>query len=177
MIRKPARIVSPPLMPALSKPLALGVLALLASALLAYVALRALPAEERPRPGQSPRAVVSLQLAALRQVDEPEPDAGFATVFRFASPENQRQTGPLPRFTRLLRSAPYAVLINHREAVVLAAIEQGERASVPVDVTSRAGRVYRFVFLLRRVADPSCPGCWRTEGVIPPVEAAPAPET
>ncbi|WP_123212864.1 DUF4864 domain-containing protein [Stagnimonas aquatica] len=164
-------------MPSPLKPAVLWLLPLLGGGLLAYAWLRAPAVVTQPEPGQSPRTVVSLQLAALREVDAPEPEAGFATVFRFASPENQRQTGPLPRFARLLRSGPYGALINHREALVLAAIEQGGQARVPVDVTSRSGRIYRFVFLLRRVADPACPGCWRTDGVIPPADAASAPET
>lgn len=177
MIRKPIRFGSSSAMSPSLKPTAAWLLPLLGGALLAYGGLRAPAGIAQPAPGQSPHTVVSLQLAALRQVDEPAPEAGFATVFRFASPENQRQTGPLPRFSRLLRSGPYGALINHREAQVLAAIEQDGQAQVPVDVTSRSGRVYRFVFLLRRVADPACPGCWRTDGVIPPADAASSPET
>lgn len=176
MIRKPTRIGSLSAMSSPLRPAALWLLPLLGGGLLAYAWLRGPAVVTQPEPGQSPRTVVSLQLAALRQVDEPAPEAGFATVFRFASPENQRKTGPLPRFSRLLRSGPYGALINHRQAVVLAAIERGGQVSVPVEVTSRSGRVYRFVFLLRRADDPSCPGCWRTEGVIPPADAAASPE-
>ena len=39
-----------------------------------------------PSPELSPRDVVRIQLSALKHNDTPEPDAGIATVFRFASP-------------------------------------------------------------------------------------------
>ncbi|TAJ52477.1 MAG: hypothetical protein EPN60_03040 [Nevskiaceae bacterium] len=158
------------------KPAALWILPLFLAGLLAYAWMRGELGGAHPGRWQSPSTVVSLQLAALRQVDEPEPEAGFAIVFRFASPENQRKTGPLPRFSRLLRTGPYGALVNHREARLFAPIEQGARASVPVDVTSRSGQIYRYVFLLRKNTGEPCDGCWLTEGVVPPGAAGAAPE-
>lgn len=51
-----------------------------------------------PSPDLSPDQVVRIQLDAMARNDEPAPDSGIATAFKFASPENQAQTGPLDRF-------------------------------------------------------------------------------
>lgn len=139
-------------------------------------AAMAAPPPSNPNPDLSPSEVVSLQLDALREVDRPVTDAGFATVFRFASPENQAQTGPLPRFARMIREG-YGELINHRSARLLATIQQGEEALQPVEVTSRAGRVIRYVFLLRRIDEGPFAGCWMTDGVVQPADAGQSSET
>lgn len=130
----------------------------------------------QPSPRQSPAQVVTIQLQALREVDRPHPDAGFATVFRFASPENRAQTGPLPRFSRMIRDG-YGELVNHRSARLLTTLQQGEEAMQPVEVTSRAGRVIRYVFLLRRVDEGPDAGCWMTDGVVQAADAGRSSET
>ena len=130
----------------------------------------------QPNPRHAPRAVTEFQLRALQHVDEPVPDAGFAVVFRFSSPENRSKTGPLPRFSKMLRSG-YGELINHRSAKLLATVQQGDQALQPVEVTTRAGSVLRYVFVLRRQTQGSYRGCWMTDSVIPPEDAGRAQET
>lgn len=124
-----------------------------------------------PSPALSARQVVVAQLSALKAVDLPVKDAGFATVFRFASPENREQTGPLPRFSKMIREG-FGEMINHKSARLLTPVQQDEQLMQPVELVSLAGRTYRYVFLLRRVDSPSCPGCWMTDGVIPQDEGA-----
>lgn len=134
------------------------------------------PVATAPSPGLGAREVVLAQLAALRAVDSPTPGAGFATAFRFASPENRAQTGPAERFGQMIREG-YGELINHRSAQLLPALQQGQELAQPVDVTTRAGRVLRYVFLLRRVSEPGCRGCWMTDGVIQDQAAGNSSET
>lgn len=146
---------------------------LIAGLLWAGAAMAAAP---QPDPKLSPSQVVGFQLDALREVDRPVPDAGFATVFRFTSPENRAQTGPVERFSKMIREG-YGELINHRSARLLATIQQGEEALQPVEITSRAGRVIRYVFLLRRVDAGPYAGCWMTDGVVQPEDAGQSSET
>ncbi|HSY80300.1 MAG TPA: hypothetical protein VK807_00975, partial [Gemmatimonadaceae bacterium] len=51
-----------------------------------------------PTPSLSPNQVVEIVLTALQHNDNPQPDAGIATTFEFASPANRLETGPLQRF-------------------------------------------------------------------------------
>lgn len=120
----------------------------------------------QPSPRLSPRDVVKLQLDALKAVDQPVKDAGFATVFRFTSPGNRAQTGPLPRFAQMIRQG-FGEMINFKSAALLPTVQEADQALQPVEVTSLAGRKYRYVFVLRRQDDGNCIGCWLTDGVIP----------
>ena len=129
-------------------------------------------ASASPSPLLSPKQVVQLQLDALKAVDQPFKDAGFATVFRFASPENQGQTGPLPRFSKMIREG-FGEMINHKSSRLLTPIQQQGQLLQPVELVSLAGRTYRYVFLLRRIDSESCSGCWMTDGVIPQDDGEP----
>jgi len=139
----------------------------------ATLAFAAAPAAAAgPNPKLTPKQVVQLQLDALKAVDAPVKDAGFATVFRFASPENQGQTGPLPRFAKMIREG-FGEMLNHKSSRLLAPLQQQDQLLQPVELVSLAGRTYRYVFLLRRVDSENCAGCWMTDGVIPQDDAAP----
>ena len=56
-----------------------------------------------PDPALSPGDVVRIQLEALRRNDEQ--DRGIAVAFRFASPANRTNTGPLSRFIAMIKEA------------------------------------------------------------------------
>ena len=72
-----------------------------------------------PSPKLSPAEVVSAQLAALKNNDAD--DMGIRITFRFASPGNQAQTGPVDRFIAMLKNPAYRPMINyqsdHREPI------------------------------------------------------------
>ena len=53
----------------------------------------------------------------------PRREGDFAAVFAFASPQNQAATGPLERFTRMLRTPAYAPLIGHRAASIVTTMQ------------------------------------------------------
>lgn len=119
-----------------------------------------------PLPDLSPGDVVRIQLRALQQNDRPYRDAGIAIAFAFASPRNREQSGPLPRFVRMLHES-YGEMLDHRHARLSPAVVDGDDALQPVELTARDGRVYRFVFILRRGPAPGCGRCWLTDGVLP----------
>ena len=130
-----------------------------------------------PKPNASldPAAVVRIQLDALKHVDEPAHDAGFAIVFAFASPGNQAETGPLKHFAQMIRSS-YSELLNHRSAMFDAIRLDGDRALQAVEIVDHAGSVRRYVFLLSKQTDPPCAGCWMTDSVYPDPGAKPRQE-
>lgn len=125
-------------------------------------------APPRPSPRHSPEQVVSFQLAALRENDVPTADAGIATVFSFASPENQRATGPLANFVALVKSPPYRPLVGHTRAVRGAMRVAGAQALQEVAVTSAGGAETVYLFsLARQPAGAPNANCWMTDGVVP----------
>lgn len=121
-------------------------------------------AQATPGPGLSPADVVNAQIQALQRVDEPAPDAGMAVVFAFASPGNRAQTGPLPRFSRMVRQG-YGGLVNNRGATIEDVAIEDDTAFVATKVIARSGEVLTYVFILARGPHEGCEGCWLTDGV------------
>ena len=58
--------------------------------------------ESYPNPELKADKVVSLQILAMQQNDEF--DNGIEVTFRFASPQNKLQTGPLSNFIMLVKN-------------------------------------------------------------------------
>jgi hypothetical protein len=122
---------------------------------------------ERPGPELAPAEVIGIVLQALARPDRPEPDAGIERTFRFASPDNRAQTGPLPRFIALVKNPVYAPLLGHERAIRGGVKREGERAWERVRVVGEDGRMAAYVFVLSRQGnDAECAGCWMTDAVM-----------
>ena len=67
--------------------------------------------QDAPHRSIAPEAALARQLQALRDGDTP-------SAFAFASPANQRATGPLDRFAALLDAPTYRPLSHHLESEV-----------------------------------------------------------
>jgi len=66
----------------------------------------------RPISDQQPEGVVRIVVEALAHDDKPHVDAGIATTFAFASPANKVNTGPLFKFTQMVRAPAYGTMSN-----------------------------------------------------------------
>ena len=123
------------------------------------------PATE-PSPKLSPAQVVSAQLAALKNNDDG--DTGIRITFRFASPGNKAQTGPIERFIAMLKNPAYQPMINyksdHREPIEV----DGSVARQVVTLVSSSGKRTRYLFVLSKQKQPPCRGCWMTDAVMRP---------
>ncbi len=145
-----------------------------AAIVLALTPLFASPATE-PGPKLSPGDVISAQLYALQHNDDPEPDAGIRTTFRFASPGNRSQTGPIERFIRMVKSEAYAAMLNYRSDVRSDVMVRAGAARQKVTLIDAKGEQATYVFVLSQQAGPPCDGCWMTDSVFPvdnPVDGA-----
>ena len=123
-------------------------------------------ADGGPSADLAPAEVIGTVLEALAHPDRPEPDAGIARVFRFASPKNRARTGPLARFIELVRNPVYAPLVGHQRAIRGALEREGDNAWQRVRVIAEDGSTAVFVFVLARQASDPCAGCWMTDAVI-----------
>lgn len=115
-----------------------------------------------PTPELSPRDVVQYQLDALRHNDEQ--DRGIALTYRFAAPSNKAQTGPLPRFARMIKNGPYALMLNYRDAVYSEVKVEGDQAYLSVVLIGETQTV-RYEFMLSKQKDGPNQNCWMTEAV------------
>jgi hypothetical protein len=118
-----------------------------------------------PKPELTPQQVVEYQLLVLQRNDQPTPDAGIEKAFRFASPANQRSTGPISHFISMVH-AGYAPLLNAKESAVIRARVEDDQAKVLTRVVSARGSEMFYLFLLSRQSEGENTNCWMTDGVI-----------
>lgn len=120
-----------------------------------------------PNPALTPDQVVAAVLAALKNND-PATDDGVRTTFRFASPANQRVTGPEDRFVTMVKQPPYDALINHRSSRVRPIeVDEAHALLIVRVVGPDLRRTYFRWILSRQTADGPVKDCWMTDGVSP----------
>ena len=141
-------------------------IATLLAVLAAPVGAAHLPQTE-PDPSLSPRDVVSIQIEALRNNDSPYENRGVEVTFNFASPANKSMTGPLDRFTAMVRKPTYGPMIDHRGASYENLVVEGDSARIDVILTSKEGVYLGYRFFLSRQHGNRYEGSWMTDAVVP----------
>lgn len=117
-------------------------------------------------------AVVQKQLVALKNNDQPQPDAGIELAWAFAHPSNRKATGPLGRFTQMLKGPTYRDLLNHSAHRITFIDSTPTTATYDVVVfpgSNRAPLLYRWT--VARVQSGDREGEWATTAVSAPVDA------
>jgi len=118
-----------------------------------------------PNPELLANEIVSLQLMAMQQNDVS--NHGIEITYRFASPQNKVQTGPLSRFIMLVKNPAYRPLLNHLDATFLNLKVEGNVAIQEVIITTSKGTLKGFRFLLSLQQGEQFKDCWMTDAVIP----------
>lgn len=122
-----------------------------------------------PGPDLTPERVVEIQLVALQHNDDPRRDAGIERTWAFAHPDNKRITGPLERFTAMIKSPGYRALVGHRKHVIETVVQTEDTAEFVVTVIPASGAVVAYRWRLEKVRDGSHTGAWMTVAVSPPI--------
>lgn len=124
---------------------------------------------ELPQPtrGQLPGDVVRIVIEALAQNDRPYADAGIAITFAFASPANKVNTGPLLKFTQMVRTPTYGIMIDHVEHEFSEVVMMGSDAYQMVKIRGMKGNEAVFAFRLSQQAEGKYDGMWMTDAVWP----------
>ena len=118
-----------------------------------------------PNPELQANEIVSLQLMAMQQNDVS--NHGIEITYRFASPQNKVQTGPLSRFIMLVKNPAYHPLLNHLDATFLNLKVEGNVAIQEVIITTSKGTRKGFRFLLSLQQGEQFKDCWMTDAVVP----------
>ena len=134
---------------------------------LASLANDAFVPELQPNPEYLPDEVVGIQMRALANNDQPFGNAGIELTFRFASPSNKANTGPLDRFSKLFNHPAYQPMINHQGLEIGSADIREQRARVPVFIDAKGGGQMAYVFILSKQAEGPYMNCWMTDSVTP----------
>jgi hypothetical protein len=119
--------------------------------------------EVRPSAVLTPAQVVQIQLKALRLNDSL--NRGIELAFRFASPDNKLQTGPLPRFISMIQQRPYSLMLDY-ENVSYEPVEIVDNYARQRVTLIGSGLIVAYEFYLSRQMTGDCAGCWLTDAVI-----------
>ena len=134
--------------------------------------------ELNPEPKLSPEEVVQYQVRALQHNDDQHPDAGIERTFRFASPSNKSQTGPLEHFVSIVKSAAYLPMVNNLASRVVGSRMEGDRAKIVIRITPEKGPDLSYLFVLTKQHDDEFDNCWMTDSVLPiPEDESPSDDT
>ena len=125
--------------------------------------VQAAPAVAPPVPD---KIVSAVETIAAPAADTPKPDAGIATTFDFASPQNKQATGPLDHFTLIVKSPGYLPMLNCKKITYDPVIIDGDSAQQRVHIVAADGSKIAYVFLLSLQKDGPFAGCWMNDGCV-----------
>jgi hypothetical protein len=117
-----------------------------------------------PNETYTPQQVIDIVLDSMQK--NADDNEGIATVFRFASPENKSVTGPLSRFTQMIKRG-YPDMLNHTSARLEDIDIVGDVATQSVWLQTQSGTEYGYQFKLSIQRGGTYDGMWMTDSVIP----------
>ena len=121
-----------------------------------------------PNPDIAPAEVIAIQLNGLQHNDSPETDAGIRQTWAFAHPRNRAMTGPLKRFTTMLKGPGYDVMLNHASHEIVPANSGEGWQQFDVFMETENGEVMQFAWIVEKVTDGRYKNCWMTVAVSAP---------
>ena len=124
----------------------------------------------KPNNGIEPVQVVKIQLRGLMKNDNPIKDSGIEQTWEFAHPNNQRMTGPLDRFKRMLKGASYSMLIDHKENTVTEIYKSSTMVTYEVVVLDKDKQYFKFKWKVEKNnKEGNLLNCWLTTAVSQPI--------
>tara|TARA_A100001037_G_scaffold100323_1_gene91410 strand:- start:964 stop:1425 length:462 start_codon:yes stop_codon:yes gene_type:complete len=123
----------------------------------------------KPNNGIEPYQVVKIQLRGLMKNDNPKMDTGIEQTWEFAHPQNQKYTGPLENFKKMLKGDSYSMLINHLDHEVVEVYNNDKLATFEVTVLDKDKKYYKFKWQVEKyIGEGPLNNCWLTTAVSQP---------
>jgi len=124
----------------------------------------------KPNNSIEPYQVLKIQLSSLKKNDDPYKDSGITQTWEFAHPNNQKITGPLSRFKKMLNGDSYKVLLNHKEHKITEIQLTNFVASYEVTIIDENKSYYKFNWQVEKYTkDGILKDCWLTTMVSAPI--------
>ena len=123
-----------------------------------------------PSSSIKPKEVIQIQLTGLMKNDDPKMDMGIEQTWEFAHPQNQKYTGPLENFKKMLKGDSYSMLINHLDHEVVEVYNNDKLATFEVTVLDKDKKYYKFKWQVEKyLGEGPLNNCWLTTAVSQPV--------
>ena len=124
----------------------------------------------KPSNSIKPEQVVQIQLEGLKNNNIPKIDNGIKQTWEFAHPNNQKNTGPIEKFTNMIKGNSYKMLLNHLEHKIVEKQLSNLTASYEVTVLDENKTYYKFYWQVEKYTKEGIlKGCWLTTMVSAPV--------
>ena len=127
----------------------------------------------KPNPALMPIEVISIQLNALKDNNNPYLNAGVVQTWEFAHPSNRKYTGPLENFVKMMSSPSYVIMLDHTNHNIITVSERDFIIYFFVEITDKEGNKFGFTWTLEKViAESKFKDCWMTVAVSQPLPLA-----
>ncbi len=124
----------------------------------------------KPSVSIEPKEVVKIQLSALMKNDSPYKDRGILQTWEFAHPNNQRFTGPIEKFTNMLKTQAYSMLLNHQEHEISEIFKSQNLATYEVIILGKNKNYFKFKWQVEKNNfEGDRKDCWLTTAVSQPI--------
>ena len=124
----------------------------------------------KPNETISPKQVVKIQLDGLKKNDKAYKDNGIEQTWEFAHPQNQKYTGPLENFKKMIKGDSYSMLIDHLDHEVIEVYNNDNVATFEVTVLDKDKKYYKFKWQVEKYMGVGpLNDCWLTTAVSQPV--------
>ena len=127
----------------------------------------------KPTPNLQPQEVISIQLNALKDNNNPYEDAGIEQTWVFAHPSNKLFTGPLSNFIKMMYSPSYVIMLYHLEHNIILVSNEVNVSYFFIELTDKEGNKFGFRWIMEKVIiNSEFKDCWMTIGVSKPLPIA-----
>ena len=124
----------------------------------------------KPNSNIKPDEVIKIQLKSLMKNDVPSKDNGIKQTWEFAHPNNQRFTGPLDNFTKMIKGESYKMLIGHIGHEISELDNDNKRALYEVIILGPEKKYFKFRWQVEKfLEDGPLKNCWLTTVVSQPI--------
>ena len=124
----------------------------------------------KPNSNIKPDEVIIIQLKSLMKNDVPSKDNGIKQTWEFAHPNNQRFTGPLDNFTKMIKGDSYKMLIGHIGHEISEIDNDNKRALYEVIILGPEKKYFKFRWQVEKfLEDGPLKNCWLTTVVSQPI--------
>jgi len=124
----------------------------------------------KPNNAIEPVQVIKIQLRGLMNNNEPSKNYGIRQTWEFAHPNNQKVTGPLDKFIKMLEGDSYKMLLNHTDHEIKELQTTDLVAFYEVIILDKDKSYYKFNWKVEKYSkDGPLKDCWLTTMVSSPV--------
>ena len=117
-----------------------------------------------------PAEVIKIQLVGLMNNDKEFKDSGIEQTWKFAHPNNKRNTGPLSKFKIMIKGNSYQMLLNHLSHKITKLGSSDKWAQFEVIILDKEKIYHKFNWQVEKYGENGpLKDCWLTTMVSNPI--------